>query len=159
MDNAKKSFLTNLTTAEMKKLLAARERLDVLLAEKRTLTRSLDRIEVELSKLLDSAGKAKPKSPGRKKPGPKKNVGRKKAGKKVTRRAQAKSSGRIKLEDVIVKVIKANKGPMSYKKLMGVIVKKKLFDSKSANFDNVLRRTLSTSKLVKRVGRGIYSVA
>jgi len=83
----------------------------------------------------------------------------KKTTKKTSRRAPAKTSGRVKLEDVVVKVIKANGGPMGYKELISVIVKKKLFVSKSSNFDNVLRRTLSTSKLVKRAGRGIYAVA
>ncbi len=189
MPNSQKAFLTQLTAGEMKKLLVARERIDVLLAEKEKLTKALNRIDDELSKLMDGAGATKTKSPGKKKSGPKKKVTRKKAvkkkvapkkalkvsgkksvkktikkvtkktTKKTSRRAPAKTSGRDKLEDVVVKVIKANGGPMSYKELISVIVKKKLFVSKSSNFDNVLRRTLSTSKLVKRAGRGIYKVA
>jgi len=198
MPNSQKAFLTSLTAAEMKKLLVARERIDVLLTEKEKLTRALDKIEGELSKLMDgAAGKSgKVRTPARKKPGRKKKVAgkkvtvkkatkkkrskkkvvtkkvttRKKVTKKTATRKQAKTTvkkasvgkkatGRVKLEDVVVKVIRAHGKPMTYKELIGVIVKKKLFTSKSSNFDNVLRRTLSTSKLVKRVGRGIYSVA
>ena len=48
---------------------------------------------------------------------------------------------------------------MSFKDLHAAIVGGKLFATKSAKFDNVLRRTLSTSKKVKRVARGIYAVA
>jgi len=187
MPNSQKSFLISLTAAEMKKLLVARERIDVLLAEKEELTRALSIIDGELSKLMDGAGGKAASSTGAtgKKRGRKKKVAAKKAtekkrtvkkvaAKKVTARKKAikktaapkkvktserKTGGRIKLEDVVVKVIKSHGKPMTYKELIAVIVKKKLFTSKSSNFDNVLRRTLSTSKLVKRVGRGIYSVA
>jgi len=190
MPSSQKEFLTNLTASEMKRLLVARERIDVLMAEKEKLTQQLDKVEGELSKLMDGAEK----KPGRKKKAAvkktaKKKVAKKKAaskkvaskkvakkaaGKKVTKKTVAKkkttgkakkatagrkTSGRVKLEDVVVSVIKSHGKPMSYKELIGVIVKKKLFTSKSSNFDNVLRRTLSTSKLVKRVGRGVYSVA
>lgn len=201
MPNSQKVFLTSLTTAEMKRLLIARERIDVLLTEKDKLTKALNKIENELSKLMDGAGKSPgaPKASGRKKAGRKKKAAVKKvakkkkakkkvikkkvtkkkvAKKKVTKKAVVKkkvagkkkaaprkvkagrkTAGRVKLEDVVVSVIKSHGKPMSYKELIGIIVKKKLFTSKSSNFDNVLRRTLSTSKLVKRVGRGIYSVA
>mgnify|MGYP007005251345 CR=1 FL=1 len=74
-------------------------------------------------------------------------------------RAAAAGKGRVTLEDVIVKVLKGNRGPMPFKEMKKVIVDGKLFKTKSANFDNVLRRTLSTSKAVKRVGRGVYTVA
>ena len=65
----------------------------------------------------------------------------------------------MKLEDVIVKVLGRRKKGMSFKDLHAAIVDGKLFATKSAKFDNVLRRTLSTSKKVKRVGRGVYAVA
>ncbi len=186
MSNQQKSFLINLTAAEMKKLLIARERIDVLVAEKEKLTRDLNKIETELTRLLDSAGQSSPSGPKKNKTGLKKKSARKKITKKKTtkkkvapkatkktvkktkskkglslktRANEIKNTGRPKLEDVVAKVIKANGGPMSYKELISLIVKKKLFVSKSSNFDNVLRRTLSTSKLIKRVGRGVYSVA
>ena len=106
MANSQKSFLTILTAAEMKKLLAARERLDVLLEEKGKLTKSLDRIEAELSKLLDGAGKATSKSPGRKKPGPKKKVGRKKVSKKTTARKKVSRRKVVKKKVTKKKVAK-----------------------------------------------------
>ena len=56
-------------------------------------------------------------------------------------------------------VISKKRGPVAFKDLYGVIVKGKLFKSKSKNFDNVLCRTLSTSKKIKRVGRGLYDNA
>jgi hypothetical protein len=65
----------------------------------------------------------------------------------------------MKLEDVIVSVIRKNRSPIAFQDLKARIIKGKLFKTKSGNFDNVLRRTLSTSKAVKRVGRGIYDVA
>ncbi len=194
MPNVKKSFLTSLTASEMKRLLVARERIDVLMAEKDKLTQALNKIESELLKLMAGSQKSpsargKKKSIGKKvtrKKVAKKKVAKKKvAKKKVTKKkvvtkasgkrttskkssrktqvrktvATAKGKSRVKLEDVIVKVIKANRKPMKYQDLIETIVKKKLFTTKSSNFDNVLRRTLSTSKLIKRVGRGVYAVA
>jgi len=41
---------------------------------------------------------------------------------------------------------------------MATIQKKKLIKTKSANFANVLRRTISTSEKIKRVGRGVYRI-
>ena len=175
MPSSQKDFLTNLTAKEMKRLLVARERIDVLMAEKGKLTTALDKIDDELSRLMNDAqgtpakapARAVKKSSGKKKVAARKAVKKKVAAKKVTKKkvtkkaksSAAKSGGRVKLEDVVVSLIKANRKPMTYKELIGIIVEKKLFTSKSSNFDNVLRRTLSTSKLVKRVGRGVYSVA
>ncbi len=62
------------------------------------------------------------------------------------------------LEDVIVKVLQEHGEPMSFKALLESIVMNKLFVSRSKNFDNVLRRTLSTSDRVKRVSRGVYAI-
>jgi len=47
---------------------------------------------------------------------------------------------------------------MAFKDILATIEKKKLVRTRSKNFANVLRRTLSTSKAVKRVGRGVYGV-
>ena len=82
---------------------------------------------------------------------------RKSAGKAA--KTSGRGSGRVKLEDVVLAVIKKKGQALSYKELLATIVKRKLFKTKSKNFDNVLRRTLSTSKLVKWVGRGIYDAA
>lgn len=197
------SILTDLSTADLKRLLAARERIDVLEKEKSQLVRELAKVEKELDGLMAEASgpETAPARRGRK-PGPrkgakkaaaketagksvrkkaakkktaKKKTAKKKTSKKISRKAgvrvvkrsakttvkeaPARASGRLTLEEVVVAVIGKNGKPMSFQDLMAAIVKGKLFATKSKNFDNVLRRTLSTSKVVKRVGRGIYDAA
>jgi len=93
----------------------------------------------------------------------------KKTTRKKTRRKAVKKAGRIKraaapkakktLEHVVADLIRSRGKPLAFQDILATIQKKKLFQTKSKNFDNVLRRTLSTSKKVKRVGRGIYGVA
>ncbi len=208
MPRKKSSLLNELSTADLKRLLAARERLDVLEDEKSGLVKKLAKVEKELGQLMNvapgaGAGAAKkvrrkktakkaakkasrkvgkkavrkkssPKKTGgarkapvkkaarkkvvRKKVVRKKTAARKAAGKKSTAGRSA-GAGRMKLEDVIVSVIRKNGAPIPFQDLKARILKGKLFKTKSGNFDNVLRRTLSTSKMVKRVGRGIYDVA
>jgi hypothetical protein len=60
------------------------------------------------------------------------------------------------VESVVVALLKANKKPMAFPEIMATIQKKKLIKTKSANFANVLRRTISTSGTIKRVARGTY---
>jgi hypothetical protein len=90
----------------------------------------------------------------------KKKMAKKKAPKKKARGGATKRAGKKgTLEDVVANLIARNGGPMPYQDLLKTITSKKLFKSKSKNFDNVLRRTLSTSKRVRRVGRGVYGLA
>jgi len=158
------NVLTKLTTQELKRLLAARERIDVLEKERARILKELSGIERELAKLVRGAAPARRKKTTRKKRA--KKTTRKKVVKKTTRKKAAKASTRkgktaprMKLEDVIVKVLGRRKKGMSFKDLHATIVSGKLFATKSAKFDNVLRRTLSTSKKVKRIGRGVYAAA
>jgi len=201
MPRKKSTLLTELSTADLKRLLAARERIDILEKEKGGLVKELAKIEKELGKLMNDAvgagtgaarkvrrkkvvkkkvvkkkaGKAPRKAAKktakktvRKKVGRKKVVRKKVVRKKTTARkapgkkstpAKSKGAGKMKLEDVIVSVIRKNGSSIAFQDLKARILKGKLFKTKSGNFDNVLRRTLSTSKKVKRVGRGIYDVA
>lgn len=181
MPRTKTSILTDLSTGDLKRLLAARERIDVLEDEKRRLTAELAKVEKELAKLLaggTSAGAGrrtvKKKTTGRKKTvkakasgrkttkkttGRKKTVKAKASGRKTAKKTARKAGGRVKLEDVVLGVLKKKGQPMGFKELYDAIVGDKLFKSKSKNFDNVLRRTLSTSKVVKRVSRGVYDAA
>jgi len=62
------------------------------------------------------------------------------------------------VESVVVALLKANKKPMAFPEIMATIQKRKLIKTKSANFENVLRRTISTSSKIKRVARGVYRV-
>ena len=107
-----------------------------------------------------TARKAATKSTARKKTTAKKTRAKKtraKAGaKKTTRRASGKKQPT--LESVVINLIAKKGGKMSYKDILSTITTKKLFVSKSSNFDNVLRRTISTSKKIKRVARGVYGV-
>ncbi len=172
MPRRKSSILNDLSSADLKRLLAARERLDVLEEVKAKLVKDLAKVEKELGQLMSNASKTGA--------GAVKKVRRKKAAKKTTRKTAKKSgakkvtrkkvvrkkvvpkkvaAGKMKLEDVIVSVIRKNRSSIAFQELKARILKGKLFKTKSGNFDNVLRRTLSTSKKVKRVGRGIYDVA
>ena len=65
---------------------------------------------------------------------------------------------RATLEDVVVSLIEKRGEPVPFQVLLSTIIGKKLFKTRSSNFDNVLRRTLSTSTRIKRVGRGIYGI-
>ncbi|MDO8943221.1 MAG: hypothetical protein Q7U75_08540 [Desulfobacterales bacterium] len=91
-----------------------------------------------------AAAKAKP---GRK---PKVQV----AGKRG--RPAATKAPRQTVESVVIALLKANKKPMAFPEIMATIQKRKLIKTKSANFANVLRRTISTSEKIKRVSRGTY---
>jgi len=176
MARAKKSLLNELSTADLKRLLVARERIDILEKEKSKLLKELATVESELRGLMTGTAGKRTVRRASKKTSRKvtaKKAATKKAGKKTVRAAAKKKApraakrgkkkvatgGRVTLEDVVVQVIKKNGAPVAFKDLMAKIVKGKLFKSKSKSFDNVLRRTLSTSQKVKRAGRGVYDVA
>ncbi len=60
---------------------------------------------------------------------------------------------------MIANLIRKKGKPLAFQDMLATIRKKKLVTTKSKNFANVLRRTLSTSKRIKRVGRGVYDLA
>jgi flagellar biosynthesis GTPase FlhF len=204
------SLLVELSVADIKKLLANKKLVDVVIARKAKLETDLAKVERELERLLGAVGspskkgphrktrkKAKRKKLGRpakkkaakkkaakkktaKKKATKKRVTKKKATKKrvtkkrmtkkrVAKKKVARKSGRKStkktgrssptLEQVVAGLIKRNGAPLPFQKILSTITRKKLFVSKSKNFDNVLRRTLSTSTVIKRVGRGVYGLA
>jgi hypothetical protein len=213
MPRKNSSLLKNLSTSDLKNLLAARERIDVLEVEKARLTRELAKVDKELDRLLAGAdpgrspvrptttgkkaakkvaGKKDVKKAAKKKAAKKKATKKKATKKKATKKAATKKkvakkavrkstavakravrtktagrgkpraktgANRVKLEDVVASVIRKSGAPVSFQDIMAAIVEGKLFATRSTNFDNVLRRTLSTSKMIKRVGRGIYDVA
>jgi hypothetical protein len=201
MARSKSSYLNELSTADLKQLLEARQRIDVLEKEKARLVKELGAVDGELSRLV--AGVEKPSSTGtakkaaapktakkkttkkktakkkiarkkvakKKAPATKKVTGKKvskkvaarkttrKVTKKTTKKTVGKAAAQPRLEDIVLDIIKKNGGPVAYQDIMASITKGKLFASRSKNFDNVLRRTLSTSKKVKRAGRGLYDAA
>jgi len=98
----------------------------------------------------------------------KKKVAKKKATKKVPAKKTAagkktpgkkKSRGGGTVEDVVCGLIQAQGGSMTFQDILAAITDGKLVRSKSKDFSNVLRRTLSTSDRVKRTGRGVYALA
>nr|MEE4268497.1 hypothetical protein [Candidatus Krumholzibacteria bacterium] len=199
MARNKASYLNELSTADLKQLLEARQRIDILEKEKARLSKELQSIDVELKRLVDgvqspasrpqarrkkttakkttakktTAKKATAKkATAKKRPAKKvaKKVVKKVAKKKVTKKVLTtmktakkkvtkKGAAPVRLEDVVVGIIRKAGKAVPYRDIMDAITKGKLFTSKSTNFDNVLRRTLSTSKKVKSAGRGIYDLA
>lgn len=180
-----KTTAADFTVSELKAMLAAKTKIDDLESQRAALQKDLARVEKELAVLLRGAApgttsnrkkagrkKAAKKAPKRpsakaadqaataapKRGRPKKAAGAKGRTKKATatatKRATAKSGPTI--ESVIVDLIQANGGEMSFKEIFATIQKRKLVKSKATNFDNVLRRTISTSRKITRAGRGIY---
>lgn len=72
--------------------------------------------------------------------------------------AGGRKAGKATLESVVARLIKANGGTMTVQEILGAIAKGKLVKTKSRNFPNVLRRTLSTSTILVSAGRGSYKV-
>ena len=166
------------TVAQLEAMLAAKTQIDELEAQRAALLKELDKVEKDLAKLL--SGKVTSKRPVRKKAAKKaakraakrsaKKATRKRAAKKVAKKSAKKSSrrkatkkaasakARPTIESVIVDLLTKKGEPMAFKEILGEIQKRKLVTSKAADFSNVLRRTLSTSERVKRVGRGVYSI-
>jgi DNA-binding transcriptional MerR regulator len=115
-------------------------------------------------KAKPAAKKAKPsaKKVAKKKVAKKKTAKKavKKTAKKAVKKAVAKKAGRKAptVESVVVDLLKKAKGPLSFQELLSLITTGKLVKSKSKNFANVLRRTLSTSTKVRRPSRGVYAL-
>jgi len=179
---------SQLSVAELRHLLVVREKLEKLDARKSELTRDLAAVEAEIAKVLAKPVGAK-KKPGRKPGRPKsakkttkkttkkktakkaakkvvKKTAKKAAKKKVVRKAAPKKTGRKvaarakpTVETVVAELIRKQGKAMSFQDIHQAIIAGKLVRTKSKNFANVLRRTLSTSKALKRVGRGVYDVA
>jgi hypothetical protein len=192
MSRNRAKLLNELSTTDLKNLLAARERIDILEKEQTRLRKELAAVESELDKLMAGTAAAAGRKPARKraakkttrkktthrkaakkaaaaKPAARAKASGKKAGKKAAKKTAKKAAAKparrkagarsgVKLEDVVAGLIRKARGPVAYKDLYKSIVEGKLYATRSSNFDNVLRRTLSTSKIIKRVGRGVYGL-
>jgi hypothetical protein len=176
MPRPKKILATDLTIADLKRLLVQKEQVEPLQEKRAKLEAELASVNSQLAKLAGAPAR-RGRKPGRK---PGKKVGRKPGrpatkkagrpvGKKVVRRVtkKAKPAPRKKapakrtaptIESIVVQVIQKNRKPMAFRDLLATIKKGKLVKTKSKDFQNVLRRVISTSTKVKRVGRGVYSV-
>lgn len=78
---------------------------------------------------------------------------------KAPAKAKRAAGGGGTLQEVVAGLIRAHGSPMAFQDILRTIQSRKLVKTKSKDFANVLRRTLSTSRLVKRVARGTYGVA
>jgi len=174
MTRKTKDILESLTAAQLKQMLAVKERADELAAAKKDLASQLAKVEKEIAQLLGGAAAPAPKKKAAKKKAAKKSTGKKRgrppkaaveakgSAKKPTKQTtktatRTKAPAGARLEDVVVQVIKAGGGKLAFPEILSTITSQKLYTSKSKNFDNVLRRTISTSKKVTRVSRGVYS--
>ena len=167
-------LLAKLSRADIENLLAAKDEIESLETRRAELEKELAKIDNRLAKLASAViggrrgGRKKTRKKAAKKAAKKTMRG---AAKKTTRKTAVKGGKvaagrkvgkgkkpRPKLDDVGVALIKKKGGPMSFKDIYATIVKRKLVTTRSKQFDNVLRRTLSTSKNVKRVARGVYGI-
>jgi hypothetical protein len=166
----KRIVASDLTIADLKRLLVQKEQIAPLQEKRAKLEAELAAVSAQLAKLASGAKPAvrRGRKPGRKPGRPAaKKVGRRVAkkagrpvGKKVVRRVAKKPPAKRPggIQDVVVGLIRENGEPMAFKAILANIKKRKLVKTKSKDFANVLRRTLSTSTRVKRVARGVYAV-
>ena len=112
------------------------------------------------AKKKSTAKKAATKKAGSKKAGTKKTATKKTGTKKAVPRTATAGQGakRQTLEDVVMGILREHGQPMPFQVLLETIVTGGHFKSRSKNFDNVLRRTLSTSERIKRLSRGVYGL-
>ncbi len=164
-----------LSLEDLRKLMDVKQQMGELEKRRAELQKELARVEKELASLQQgtvvrkravrgkkagtpAAGKRKAKTAAR--ASEKKAAA--KAAKKVTRKGArgkaAPAKAKQTLEDVIAGLITSHGGKMSVKEILHAIQEGKLFKSKSKNFENVLRRTLSTSQRIVRAGRGVYKL-
>ena len=160
MPRTKQDVLFSLTVADLKRLLATKERTVALEEKKARLESELASVDAQLAKLGSGVAPARR---GRKPARKARRRGRPAVRKAVRRRVTKKAAGRrprsgATVQDVVVGLIRENGKPMAFQDILGAIQKRKLVKTKSKDFSNVLRRTLSTSNAVKRVGRGVYAV-
>jgi len=173
MPRSLKAIASELSLDELRQLLAVKEKLTTLEKRKAQLEKDLAKVEARIAKLITGA---KQKKVTRKKVAKKtvkaKRRTMKKAAKKTVKKAAKKTvvkktrktvarkprSGKPTVESVVADLIRKQGKPMAFQDILSVITRKKLIKTKSKNFANVLRRTLSTSKLMKRAGRGIYGL-
>jgi hypothetical protein len=104
--------------------------------------------------------KSTPKKAATRKAASKKTTAKKAGTKKAAPRTATAGQGarRQTLEDVVMGILREHGQPMPFQVLLQTIVTGGHFESRSKNFDNVLRRTLSTSERIKRLSRGVYGL-
>lgn len=148
----------SLSMDEIKALLAIKEQLVEAEARRAKVEQELRTIDGQIVKLVR---KLATKAPTSRRPASRGTTVRKRrTAASVRSRAQSgrgRGRGGKSLEQVVVDLIHSKGGRMQFPDIKSTILRRKLFATRSKNFDNVLRRTISTSRKIKRVARGTYS--
>ena len=134
-----KELIHSHTAEQLRDLANTREQLDKLVAQKAGLQQQLADTDGEIENLLKLFD-AKTGGIASKEARPKKAVPKQ------------------TLERVLEGLLGGKKNGMAFQEILSTIQRKKLYKTKSKNFENVLRRTISTSKLIKRLDRGVYGL-
>ena len=181
MPRTARVLASDLSLADIRRLLAAKEKMVAFEEKKSKLESELAEVNVALGRLTAGAmpGAARGARAVRKvarkkvrKPGPrpartaagqggagkKARAGAKRTAKTPRKGARGKGGAGGTLQDVVAALIRENGKPMAFQAILGGITSRKLVRTRSGNFANVLRRTLSTSKRIKRVARATYGL-
>ena len=145
------SLARSLSFDEIEALLVIKEQLVEAETRRAEVEEQLHRIDGEIADLVKKLGKSGARRGATKRAA----SGRRKAG--ATSRGRGKGRGGKSLEDVVVDLIHSRGKPMLFPDIKNSILRRNLFATRSKNFDNVLRRTISTSKKIRRVARGTYT--
>jgi len=128
-----------LSLDDLKRLLKVKEKMTVLEARRAKLAAELASVDGELERLRLGV--------------------KRKGGRAATPRAARRPARRAgTVAAVVEELIRAAGRAMSFAEIHDAIVSGKLVATRSKNFANVLRRTLSTSDAFVRVARGVYGV-
>lgn len=162
MARSMKDLAAKLSVDELKHLLAVKEKLTKLEKRRSQLEKELAKIAAQIDKLVSG----KPRRRAAKKTRKKTTRAKAKTVKKTARKAKAatkaarkKTARKPTVEAVVADLVRKNGKPMTFQAILAAITERKLVKTKSKKFDNVLRRTLSTSQKLKRVGRGVYDLS
>lgn len=147
------SLARSLSMEEIKALLTMKEQLIEAEARRARLEEELKKIDGQIVKLVKKLSTRGPRVGGS-------SASRRPVrGKRRTapRTGRGRGRGGKSLEQVIIDLIRSKGGKMMFPDIKSTIVRRKLFATRSKNFDNVLRRTISSSRRIKRVARATYS--
>ncbi len=151
MRNNLASLARSLSINEIEALLVMKEQLVEAETRRAEVEDELHRIDGEIADLVKKLGRTGPRAGVTRRTA----SGRRKAG--ATAKGRGKGRGGKSLEDVVVDLIHSKGGPMLFPDIKNSILRRNLFATSSKNFDNVLRRTISTSTKIRRIARGTYT--
>ncbi|HPF33838.1 MAG TPA: hypothetical protein P5571_03605 [Candidatus Krumholzibacteria bacterium] len=134
-----------LSLDDLKRLLQVKEKMTVLEARRAKLASELQDVDSELAQLRQgmTGGRGRP--------------AKTRTRVKTARAPRARKGDTV--AGVVEELIRATGRAMTFKEIHDAVTEGKLVTTRSKDFANVLRRTLSTSDAFVRVGRGVYGVS